>query len=378
MSGMSRRTALKIATVSAASMAGIGATRRLGTVGRPQANPTARRTVNVVDAGAANDGSERIDDVLASIAADDTTIEFPPGTYKLGTFRPGPLSNFTLSGTDATLVPPAGSTDIIVGLLGQHVTVEGFTFDYTAPNTAPQVIVRCSHGLTIRDCRFDGVADVWGGRGRSNHEYHLMPAVTHPDGTGVVRNVSLADGSTSPSNRGGIWVSGESAGTLRFEDVVLRRWANNSLYVDRSDGTVVVSGARFVNNGVSGPRLGMANARVENTTVISDGQVPVQGFTGDQKSRGLWVDDQCQQVRVEDCRFVMTGPHASDAIVYEDWSGSGSSGTASGGVVDRTVGQTYLHLVDDRFVLRPDLDVIRRVADGATVVEKRVKVVERA
>lgn len=367
----SRRTVLRVA--------GLGTTAtaidRLSTLfGRSRA---AAHSVNIVDAGAQRDGSEFIDDVLSSVAADNTTVEFPPGTYKLRTFRPGPLSNFTLSGTGATLVPPAGSTDIVVGLLGQHVTLEGFTFDYSAENTAPQVIVRCSHGLTIQNCRFVGVADVWGGEGTSNHEYHLMPAVTHPDGNGLIRNVSLAAGSVSPSNRGGIWVSGESAGTLRFEHVHLEQWANNSLYIDESDGSVVVSGSRFVNNGVSGPRIASSNARVVDTEILSNGPVPRQGFTGDQKSRGLWIDDHPDTVRVEDCRFVMTGPSASDALVFEDWAEGGPHGTVVDGVsrVDR---RTHITLRDSQIILRPDLDVVRRASRGATVIKRNVTVERRS
>ena len=362
----SRRSYLKLAglTATAAGVAGL-------TVSGLDSKQTDVEEINVVDEGADDEGNEPIDDVLTDLVADDTTLRFPSGTYKLESFRPGPLSNFSMIGDDATLLPPDGSTDVIVGLIGQDITFEGFRFDYRAENTAPQVIARCSDGLTFADCEFVGVADVHGGRGRSAHEYHLMPSVTHPRGKGVIRNVKLADGSTSPSNRGAVWVSGDSAGTLRFENVHAEHWANNSLYVDQSEGTLEVVGSRFVNNDVSGPRIGAANATVRDTTVISDGWVPIQAFTGVRNSRGVWIDDACDHATVEDCEFIMTGPYASDAIVFQDWA------VYSGPMkklANELTGGTTVVVKNCQFTLRDGLQAIRHRTSGAMIKTKNLQI----
>lgn len=363
----SRRSYLKLAGLAAT---GIG----LGGVawGLDQAE-SARPDVHLLDE-LPDGGEEPIDDVLAAVAADDTTVRLPEGTYRIESFRPGPLSNFTLRGDGATLVPPDDNTDIVVGLMGSDITLGGFTFDYTAEDTAPQVVVRCSDGLLVEDCAFVGTADVYGGRGRSAHEYHLMPAVTHPQGKGTIRNVSLADGSASPSNRGGIWVSGDSAGRLAFENVHLERWANNSLYVAESEGTLAVRDSRFVNNNVGGPRIGAAISNVTNTTVVSDSEVPVQAFTGKRRSRGLWIDDNCEDVHVENCEFVMTGPHASDAIIYQDWSTPSPGSELLPGLAGRLTGSTRIGVSDCQFVMSDGRQAISHRSEGATVTTQNIDV----
>lgn len=368
-SSHSRRAYLKLVGLTAAAV-GLGGLA----LGIEEAGGD-HRTVDLVEEGADPTGQEPVDPTLEDVATDDTTVVLPEGTYRLESFRPRPLSNFTLRGHDATLVPPQGSTDVIVGLMGNDITIRGITFDYTAMNTAPQVIARCSDGLTIEDCEFVGVADVTGGNGRSGHEYHLMPSVTHPDGEGIVRNVSLADGSASPSNRGGIWVSGDSAGRLRFENVHLERWANNSLYVGESEGILEVVDSRFVNNDVGGPRIGAKTAEVKNSAVISDGWVPIQAFTDSRQSRGLWIDDACEQALVENCEFVMTGPYASDAIVFQDWSGSSSGGLRLFGELTKELSsETCIDVRNCRFVMNDGLRPIRHVSHGATVTTENLDV----
>lgn len=364
----SRRSYLKLAGL-AATAAGLG-----GVAWALEEGGRDHRQVNLADHGVDDTGEEPIDVALEDVAADDTTVRLPEGTYRLESFRPGRLSNFTLEGDDATLVPPQGSTDVIVGLLGSDITLRGFTFDYTAEHTAPQVIVRCSDGLTVEDCEFVGVADVPGSQGRSAHEYHLMPAVVHPTGEGVVRNVTLADGTTSPSNRGGIWVSGDSAGRLRFENVHLERWANNSLYVSESEGALEVVGSRFVNNDVGGPRIGATKATIRDTAVISDGWVPVQGFTGNRTSRGVWIDDACREATIEDCEFVMTGPYAGNAIVFQDWSNSRSRSWLLQEVATWLASDTRIEVRNCRFRLGEGLHAVRHASRGATVTTHDINV----
>lgn len=365
----SRRSYLKLAGLAATAV-GLGGVAWGIEGGQPD-----QQTVDLLEEGVDDTGTKPIDEKLEDAAHDNTRVILPEGTYRLDSFRPGPLSNFTLEGKNATVVPPKGSTDVIVGLMGQDITLRGITFDYTAKKTAPQVIVRCSDGLTVEDCEFVGVADVIGGNGRSGHEYHLMPSVTHPGGEGIVRNVRLADGTNSPSNRGGIWVSGDSAGRLRFENVHLERWANNSLYVGESEGTLEVIDSTFVNNDVAGPRIGAKRATIKNTTVISDGWVPVQAFTDSRQSRGLWIDDACKRALVKNCEFVMTGPYASDAIIFENWSDASSWGwRLFGGLGQGLARDTCIDVQGCRFVMSDGLRPIRHVSNGATITTENLDV----
>ena len=307
---LNRRSYLKLA--SAAATAAVGGA--IGTAGAAYSN-----TVDIVQAGADNTGNQDIASVLNSVAGNDTMVEFPPGTYRLSGFS-GSFSNLALVGTDATIVPPNGSTSTIMSLSGANVTVEGFTFDYTASNTAPQMSMRCSDGLLLKDCDFVGVADVSGGSGSSSHQYHFFPAVTSSSGSGLIQNVSFADGSISPSNRGGIWFGQNNQGTLTFDGLHMEKWANNSLYCYNSGGPVIVKNSFFRNNNVSGPRIGSNGTRILDSTFVSDGWVPVQAFTGGRTSRGIWLPAACDDVLIQGCDFVMSGPYANSAIVYQSYN----------------------------------------------------------
>ena len=309
-SELTRRSYLKFAGTAASGLAAIG-------VGGTAGAQDGRQTVNVVSAGADKTGETPIDDVLHSAVAENTRILFPPGTYRLNGFSADGLSNVSFVGKKATLVPPEGSTGNLLSLSGTNVTVEGFTFDYSAPSTAPMVTMVCTDGLVLKDCDFVGVADVSGGGGNSGHQYHFLPAITSPEGSGLVKNVSLADGAMSPSNRGGIWFGQNNLGTLTFDGLHMEKWANNSLYCYNSGGPVIVKNSYFRNNNVGGPRIGSNGTRVLDTTIVSDGEVPVQAFTGGQNSRGIWIPKACEDVLIEGCDFVMSGPYASAGIVYD-------------------------------------------------------------
>jgi hypothetical protein len=304
----SRRTFLKSATGVAAAFAGASA---VGTAGA-----RAGRRVNVVSEGADENGETPIDDVLQSAVASNTEIFFPPGTYRLNGFSADGLENVSFVGKKATLVPPDGSTSQLLALSGTNVSVEGFTFDYTAPSTAPMVTMRCTDGLELKNCEFVGVADVPGGGGSSGHQYHFLPSVTDPNGTGLVENVTMADGTMSPSNRGGIWFGQDNAGTLTFDGLHVEKFANNSLYCYTSAGPVIVKNSFFRNNNVGGPRIGSNGSRILDTTIVADGEVPVQAFTDGQTSRGIWIYSACDDVLVEGCDFTMSGPYAGGGIVY--------------------------------------------------------------
>ena len=304
-----RRNFLQTTGAIASALAGVGA---MGSAGAQ-----AGRAINVVSEGADKTGGTPIDDVLHSAISSNTRIFFPPGTYRLNGFSADGLENVSFVGKKATLVPPEGSTGQLLALSGTNVSVEGFTFDYTAPSTAPMVSMQCTDGLELKNCDFVGQADVSGGGGSSGHQYHLLPAVTDPNGTGLVKNVTMADGTMSPSNRGGIWFGDNNQGTLVFDGLHMEKFANNSLYCYSSVGPVIVKNSFFRNNNVSGPRIGSNGTRILNTTIVSDGEVPTQAFTGGQTSRGIWIPDDCSDVLIQGCDFVMSGPYASSGIVYD-------------------------------------------------------------
>jgi hypothetical protein len=349
---LDRRSYLKLAGAAATTAAVGGA---VGTAGAAEYS----KTVDIVQAGADNTGSTDIAPVLNSLAESGTKIEFPPGTYRLSGFSPGWLSNFALVGDDATIVPPAGMTSAIMSLSGRNVTVDGFTFDYTAPNTAPQMSMRCSDGLVLQNCEFVGQADVLGGSGSSSHEYHFFPAVTDASGSGLVKNVTMADGTMSPSNRGGIWFGQNNKGTLTFDGLHMEKWANNSLYCYTSAGPVIVKNSFFRNNNVAGPRIGSDGSRILDTTIVSDGWVPVQEFSGGRTSRGIWVLSACDDVLVQGCDFVMTGPYANRGIVCRDYDAN-------------------VDVKDCRFVMDVDRSAVEMQQGGAGITVDGVSVTGQA
>lgn len=265
---MNRRSVLRAAGASVATATGLTVANPIG------ATDQYSNTINIVeDFGADNTGKESINEELDAAIDDDTKVIFPEGTYWIDdSYENHELNNVALVGHgDATLVPTDGNTEGFLWLWGDRVRFENFTIDYTAANTKVTMRMWCSDGLVMRNVQFKGVSDIDDGQ-----NFRFIPAVTNPDGSGLVENVHWDDGTVDNLLQGGVWVSVGHAGDLTFRNCSWERWANNALYGSGpgaswgSNGAVKVERCYFRNNNVSSIRLGTPGSYVEDCIIVID------------------------------------------------------------------------------------------------------------
>lgn len=247
--------------------------------------------INMVDEGADPTGEEPIDDLLEELAADNTLLYFPEGRYKLNQFRNGDFDtgytayeNFGLRGAGSGktyLVPREGqgSDEYGTGYFdrlwfelrhGKNYLVEGFTFDFTAERTGARFQLVPTGGFVMRDVRVEGTMD--------NPHGALLFWVLDEDAYGLVQNVRLPDGATSPTESfttNGMYVGRSTNGTITFRNCHVEGFTDNGLYASNpsAPAAIHVEGGLYRNNNISQVRLGtpdsyVRNARVEVTEKI--------------------------------------------------------------------------------------------------------------
>ncbi|MFC7223841.1 hypothetical protein ACFQKF_11960 [Halalkalicoccus sp. GCM10025322] len=284
--------------------------------------------VNIVDAGADNDGNESIHSVLNSVADDDTLVEFPPGTYKMsGSVRITGLEKFGMVGTDATL--DVSPTNGYVCKLGTYksviddLEVKGFTADISADGAGGRVFeCHANDNLEISDVTIEGKHD-------TSSKGPMLVGVHSSGGSGHVRNVNLADGGAEVSggNGGtGMLVSHYHTGSVTIEDCHIGPFPDNGIYCSSDEGDVHVKGGRVENTNVAGVRLDGDSCSLTGTEFVYDtnisgfgGQRPVRCDGGDVEISDVHIDMSISQteairvmsgaesVSVEDCSMDLNG-----------------------------------------------------------------------
>lgn len=314
-----RRTYLAAAGGALASLGAVG------TAGAASIADDYGTVVDVVDEGAANDGSESVSSVVADCVDNDTLVRFPPGRYYFDEqVRLTDFWNLGLVGEDATLVPaPYDDFDGPQYRLfrlgtnyapGDSLRVENFTVDQTAPETGIRAFeAQVANHLVVRDVDVVGRHDsgTWGPG---------LFTVTDPDGSGLVERFSAPDGAAAnPSTPGelrvgptGVLCNQAHAGTIRFVDCELGAFPDNGLYAAGGTGHIVVEGGRYANSGTASIRVGATRCDVRDVTVVVDAQpwdVPQEGIRLDY---GDWhvVDG----VTVELERPSGEGIHVQDSV----------------------------------------------------------------
>lgn len=265
--------------------AGVGAS--LGLVGSASASGVEdqyRTVIDVVDAGADNEGNESITPVLRKHRGDNTLLKFPKGRYYMDSqFRFTDFENFGMVGYDATLEPAnyyhfdgpqyrlfrlgTGSRP------GHDLRIEGFHVDQTAPETGIRVLsAEVTDGLFVQDVYIDGVHDsgTWG-PGLFN--------ITDSNGSGVVRRFRASDGgipsdesphagNTSARGPCGINTNGNHKGSIRYESCVLGGFPGNGLYAVTGGGRVDVDHGWFQNSLGASVRLGAPRGSITDAVMV--------------------------------------------------------------------------------------------------------------
>ena len=368
--GRQNRRAFLHATAGAAALATLGT----GSTGATED----REVVNIVEEfGADPTGEEPINDALDAAIQDDTEVVFPEGEYWIDGigYRNWSVSNVALVGEgEARLRPTQDSAPVLLLLHGTHIRVENLIIDQTAEDTSTGINVQADDGLVIRDVLFDGAGDGPGGptdeygdNGERHGPFNIVPAVTDPDGVGLIENVHMPDGTVPYYRKGGVWVANEHAGHLQFERCSFEYFSDNALYTSGAgvpgngqNGSIGVENCFFRNNNTTAIRLGTPESYAKNCTVVIEaGELPPvpwgavtgragwiwYGFDGfyedidvisdDPRGMGIFAhDSHTGSLDVRNCRFEMNGDGArvletvdsGGTVTVEDTSITGEAG----------------------------------------------------
>ncbi|WP_176548079.1 hypothetical protein [Natrinema sp. CBA1119] len=319
--------------------------------------------IDVVEAGADDEGDESITPVLREHVDDDTLLTFPPGRYYMDEqLRFTGFENVGFVGEDATLVPATyhefdgpqyrlfrmGTSNTP----GRELRFEGFDIDQTASDTGIRVLSAVvEDGLVVRNVFIRGVHDsgTWG------------PGwfdITDPDGRGLVERFCAADGGLhvdDTPNAGNMWrgptgigVDPNHRGTLVFDDCVLGGFPGTGLYASNETGRIDVDGGRFRNSGTASIRLGGATGTIRDATIVvdenphdSNGQHAIRLDHGDQFAiEGISID--IPQPNGDAIR-IMNGVDTTSIVNSEI---SVADGLSNGIRIDPEAGATAIQDVD--------------------------------
>lgn len=258
------------------------------------------RVVDVVEAGADNDGNHPINDVLEAERADGTLLNFPPGEYLMNEqFRFDGFDRFGLNGDDATLVPaPADEFEGPARLFklgtyydpGGDLEILDFTVDFTAENTGLRAFQSQTDDVRVENVHVVGEHDA-GTFGP------MCVAVTDPDAIGRVENVTLPDGGaytedteqdaypTVDTGPTGFLVGPHHQGKLWIRDCEIGGFPDNGLYASSEEGRIVVVGGEYRNSNVANVRLSGQHSYLRNARVVVD-----HNRSGDNTQRGIRLD----------------------------------------------------------------------------------------
>lgn len=276
---------------------------------QPTETPTEARqeeVIDFVDAGADPNGEESVVPVLESLPTEDVVLHVPPGEYRMDQgWRLEEFSNFTIDGPEATIRPDQGVTPPLLGMgsleNARDLTIRGITFDFRGENRGPRPI----HGMVEDGMLIENVNVV----GQMDLEQDGMRFdVVDPDGRGLVRNMSLPDGSWTDYLVTGTYVGTAHQGHLTFESCHIAKFTDNGLYASQGSGRVDVIGGRYENSGIS-------NVRVSGPATVRDVTVRCDRSDRDVSNmRGIRLRSG-KDVLVRDCDVQMEAVTGSDGAI---------------------------------------------------------------
>lgn len=282
--------------------------------------------VDIVEAGAANDGSSSIESTLEDVGQDDTLVKFPPGEYLVdGTFRIADYERFGMVGDDATIrVAPTNGYVFKLGTYRSPIDdlhVEGFTADISGDDTGGRVFeLQASDSLYAGDITVEGEHDT-PSRGP------MLAGIQSSGGEGLVENVDLSDGGVEVSGGNGstgLLVSNYHQGTLTLRNIEIGPFPDNGIYCSQgdsdTDGTVHVEGGRFVNANVAGVRLAGDNSSIEGAQFVYDEDI--EGYGGQRPIRldageDLVVEDVEIEMSIDQTEAIRVMPGVESATISD-------------------------------------------------------------
>lgn len=273
---------------------------------RPTTEGPSEEVIDIVEAGADPNGEESIVSVLESVPTDDVILQFPAGEYLMDDmWRVPEFENLTIEGPEATIRPPQGLTGALLSLGSRDgardLTIRGLTFDVRGENRGPRPIYgMVEDGMHIEDVDVVGQMDL--------EQDGVRFDVVDSDGTGLVRNLSMPDGSWTNYRVTGAYVGKAHHGHLTFESCHIAKFYDNGLYASQAPGRVDVVGGRYENSGISNVRIS-GPGTIRNVTVRCDrGDRDVPNMRGIRLRRG-------KDVLVTNCDVQMEAVTGSDGAI---------------------------------------------------------------
>jgi hypothetical protein len=255
-------------------------------------------TYDIVEQGADDTGSNAIDGVLESLVGSDTTIIFPPGTYKLNQL-------IVASGTDRLeLIAPDGAR-LVPGQSGDNLpwidvyalgfVLDGFELDMRNTVVPPFVRMNSNSGdwelrRLITRGHVRAATDINVGSNDSGDARTYFRLSSAAGTRGLLQDCYFHEGACEPdeaSNRRAILVE-SGKGLLTFNRCWFEHWAENTIYAKKPEGGVRILNC-FVRNSQNGMRLG-GNTVLRNCVSIKDAQHPIQAWSGGSLQRGVNVE----------------------------------------------------------------------------------------
>lgn len=319
------------------------------------------RVIDVVDAGADNDGEESITPLLEDLVGDDTLLKFPRGQYLIDEqVRFTDFENFGMVGDGYAVLRPAPADDYTGEARmfkfgthyapGRNLRIENFAIDYTADNTGLRAFqCQVADGVEVRDLYFAGQHDAgtWG---------PLLVDVVDSGGYGVVENVEMLYGGAYTENTSqdadpavdtgptGFIISPYHVGRLDVNNARIGPFPDNGLYSSSTNGQVVVTGGYFRNSNVANVRLAGDGSVVRDATFVVDHNRPE-----DENQRPIRLDSGAN-VRVSNVEINLSAPNGNGITVLSEIESARIDGVTmtigntlcDGIVVTESAGQTEI------------------------------------
>ena len=290
-----------------------------------------KKTVNIVDAGADQNGSQPVTSLLEKVAGDNTRVVFPKGTYKINSTSFTNLDGFELvAPKGATLVPASKGKTTMLFRLCKNLRFEGFTVDTSASNTAVEVGVQVVGGKNvIKDYHLKGRQDI------SPMSKGFWVKCERKDTDLTFDNIYLGDGAEDGGQGIGMFLfpsknfanKGADGGSITLKDMHVEGWNHEGVYGSPHRGKLTVIGGLYKNNCEEQLRVGGGNygqqAHVKDVTIVVDDPPSYLGAgipapNPRRNFRGLWCEEG-DGLLVEDCdihigKVPLAAAHSSGAI----------------------------------------------------------------
>ncbi|GAA0226254.1 hypothetical protein ACFFQF_10855 [Haladaptatus pallidirubidus] len=254
-------------------------------------------TYNIANQGADSTGNTSIDSVLDRLVGSNTTITFPPGTYKLNDILVASgTDNLTLRAPNgARLVPGRSGNVRWIEARSNGFVLDGFELDMRNVTVPPFIRMNSSAGnwelkrlVTRGKVRADTDTKVGSNNSSDARTYFRLAAA---QGTrGLLQDCYFHEGSATPtqaSNRRAILVE-SSGGALTFNRCWFELWGENTIYAKKPAGKLNIFNC-YLRNTQNGMRLG-GKTEVNNCVSVKNAQHPRQTWSGGSLQRGVTAE----------------------------------------------------------------------------------------